>query len=236
MTLRRSVGRLGLEFLVVAAGVFFALLAENWRQTRTDRRDEVRAIAALSAEFTTSRAALDRRLDLYTRRRDAQAVILEIARGNPMPEPDSLDVLFRWAIRPGSFDPPTGVLTSLITSGDLELIQDPELRTSLAQWLSAVEDYNTAERSYSNLLWDHLHPRLRATVGLPGGMGEMEFPAAPGQSRLKEAVADPEIQQLLRELVGFASYLLTRSDISQLLDEILRGLAAGNEGGDGAAP
>ncbi|MFV1988351.1 MAG: hypothetical protein ACC682_13805, partial [Gemmatimonadota bacterium] len=162
-------------------------------------------------EFAESRVRLDRRMERYSRRYESQLAILDVIRGAPTPDPDSLDVLFQWSIILGSYDPPTGALSSTIASGDLQLIRDLDLRSALAQWPSELEDYNQVEEVYQDLILDHYRPRLRETVGLPSGMAGRPLPPNSTPARLLDALSDPVVEQILRELAGYSELLLQQS-------------------------
>ena len=121
-----------------------------------------------------------------------------------------------------SFEPPSGALQSLLTSGQLGLIQNIDLRTRLASWSSPVLDYKDDELELSYILWRILGPQLGALSPLPN----LEL-AAPGvfQSRLQEAFADIRVVNNIANASYWAegAYeegLLLRRELDHILEMI----------------
>lgn len=214
------------ELLVVALGVFIALLADGWREWANERGEERRALEALSTEFAETRASFDRRLALYSAREQAILVLLDVIRGGDVPDSDSLDVLFGWSIRLGSFDPPTGALNSIIASGGLQLITDLSLRSALAQWPRALEDYNQVESVYENLVLNHYRPYLRENAGLPKRIGEASvFPPNSVPVRFSDLLSESVVEQMLRELAVYSGNLHRSGGPMLRLQELLNEIA-----------
>ncbi|MEQ9570281.1 MAG: hypothetical protein RLN75_08845 [Longimicrobiales bacterium] len=89
-------------------------------------------------------AATDRLIALVEDAEDGDRVVV----------PDTLIV---FPIRNPSFDAPTGALDALLSSGNLRLIDDAELRRMLAAWPSRLQDATEDDR----LLREFWGPELR---------------------------------------------------------------------------
>lgn len=120
--------------IVIVAGVLIALAADAAWAERRDRLREQEILTDLVAEFRDNESRL--RTDLASNRR-ALAASEEWAEGMLAPSglsEDSLATLYINGNGFARFDPSTGALRSLIDGGELNIIQDDDLRRMLAGW------------------------------------------------------------------------------------------------------
>ena len=124
--------------LVIVAGVLIALSAEAWWEDRSDREIEAEILADLLEDFRASRDVLLTDIERNEGSLEASRGILDY-RATELPA-DSLATLTWRSWGTSRFDPVAGVLTSIVSSGQVNLIEDAELRRDLASWLNNVEE------------------------------------------------------------------------------------------------
>lgn len=78
----------------------------------------------------------------------------------------TLDSLFSSIIYVNVLDKGGGTLEALIASGRLEIIEDEEIRNSLARWPDRLEDIHTNDLSLREFIWHEVMPFL-AGYGIP---------------------------------------------------------------------
>ena len=123
--------RLAGELAVIIAGVLIALSADSWIDIRQDRRTEAEHLTALVEEFDESLTALEVAREYKLK----QMVDLQRLLSSPIRdlEPDSLDAwIYDGVYVTRSYVPVLSALRDLEDSGELDVIDDPEIRRGLA--------------------------------------------------------------------------------------------------------
>ena len=123
----RVLGEMG----VIVAGVLIALTADSWLQDRKDRATEVKHLVALSAEFEESRGALRAAVEFK------ESQIADLGRFlnhrvEDLPPESIAEWVYRGIYVTGSYVPVLSALRDVQSSGDLTLLEDPEIRRGLA--------------------------------------------------------------------------------------------------------
>ncbi len=144
MTSTRSIPwlRLGTEFVVIVVGVLTALLLESWRGYMVERSLEAQYIEQIEADLKQNRDLLAEAIS--TERAHlalAEKVELAVYQVEP-PDVDSLrawlgqrrEALW-WYSDPRLLD---GTMTALVETGDLALVRDPSLRSSVLSYLGQL--------------------------------------------------------------------------------------------------
>jgi hypothetical protein len=119
------------EMSVIVAGVLIALTTDSWLQYRADRGAELEHLQALSTEFTESLSALRASVEAKETQIGQLGRFLN-SRVVDLP-PDSIEGwVYNGIYRTGSYVPVLSALRDLESSGDLRLLEDPEIRRGLA--------------------------------------------------------------------------------------------------------
>lgn len=135
-------------FVVIVVGVLVALAADAAWAQRQDRIREREALVDLLEEFRENRATL---LDDIEANRNAQQsgrAWGDVMRGVTEASPDSAMALFVMALWDARFDPGTGALRSLVDGGQLDLIENLDLRRALAGWEDRVAEASLTARAF----------------------------------------------------------------------------------------
>lgn len=130
------------ELAVIIAGVLIALTADSWIDIRQDVRTEAEHLRALVEEFDESLAALDVARE-YKLKQKADLQRLLSSRVRDL-DPDSLDAwIYDGVYVTRSYVPVLSALRDLETSGELDVIGDPQIRRGLALLGTRLEVVST---------------------------------------------------------------------------------------------
>jgi hypothetical protein len=224
--LRRSIGWFVAEMVVIVVGVLVAISIDAGFAEREDIRAERALLESLASEFGEAAALLEVQLGAYRKRTDAaEALIRDRAKLSGLPS-DSIATLWQWATRGGSYDYPSGVLTSATSSGDLALVRDPRLRAALARWPSDVQDFTNIELKVEHLIFNQLLPSARADFDLPTpyGFGVPDRPTSISMDAV-QSLSSRRYQNFFREEITWWRILDNTSPAPEL--EEIRSLIAG---------
>jgi hypothetical protein len=151
----------------IVVSILLAFAIEAGWNARSERQGERAALEGLRAEFGADLRQLDEMIAEF-RRQDS---LLE--RFFALSTPESEDVAeeevgrfnlaLMWA---DIFDPSTGTLETLLSSGRLDLISDPDLRRLLFVWKRQVEDTEDDTEAFT-----HIIQQARPILGRLGARG-----------------------------------------------------------------
>lgn len=131
---RSRIGRLATESVVIFASVVLALLADDWRENRNERAEEVRALESIARDLEGEARGLLVYREQLAEEEAAAARFIELASsGGPV------DSLVAWAPRallPFQYTAAHPTYEGLLRGGDLGLIRDAELRDRIVAFHS----------------------------------------------------------------------------------------------------
>ena len=124
------------EFVIVVVGVFVGLQAQDWSTARAEQKAERAAIERLIVEYKSNLELLD------ADREESRKTMVASERLLAMISPEPAAVIADKALAQTILDcltnpkfvPTLGTMNSLVASGDLRLIGDPEIQRRLTQW------------------------------------------------------------------------------------------------------
>lgn len=133
--------RLLAEFCVIVVGVLVALVLEAWWSGREDRAFERELRTDMVAEFQENLAILDADLEENAAASQTLNRFADLSDEALAVVPDTAfaiwaDGSFSWA----GFDPAMGNARALVSSGNLGVISDRELRLRLTRWSGLMEE------------------------------------------------------------------------------------------------
>ena len=133
-----------IDFVIVVVGVLFAFQVTEWNSEREDRVEEASAIDRLIVEYKENLEILD-----YTKSRlEIPMDAADTLRAMIAPEPDlnitdeSIAKTFYNLLINPVFNPNLGTTNSILSSGDLAFIQDPNIHRELSAWQSNLKNLN----------------------------------------------------------------------------------------------
>ena len=160
---RRQWVRLFAEFGVIFLGVTLSLLADDWRQRRTDRSDERMALEELQADLEAE--ASDMGSLSNGARDDASAALwIYLKLGESEINPDSLGAKLRTIYNWYVYKAARATYTGLRSTGRLTLIQDDDLRRDITTYYEERQPYVQAFYESYQDLWLTLRESMAQDV------------------------------------------------------------------------
>ncbi len=138
------------EIVLVVIGILIALSINNFNNSRQERKIEQEYLLSLQTEFEINLAKINNSLKENKERVNAVENMLSLFDNNVL---DTIsnnqmsNILYSVFGGEAVYYPSTGVLTDIISSGNLNLIQNEQLRQHLASFESALDFLTVAENA-----------------------------------------------------------------------------------------
>jgi len=128
-----------LDLIVVVVGIFLAFQVDRWYDNRKLLADVGGNLTALANEFSENRDLVEQAYDVHNRAAKSveEIIAYEPNGGDDLSHDDFYEIL-RHAYRSPTFSPIRRTYDSLISTGELELISDEDLKTEIAKFYSLV--------------------------------------------------------------------------------------------------
>lgn len=141
------------EIILVVIGILIALQINNWNENRKDNIKETAILKELNKDFNNNLQQFKNIKSVHTNSlKSAIQFKKYINHPNLLEVKDSIAKYYFSAFNGVSYNPSNGVVESLISSGDYQLIKNDTLRNYLISWKDVLEDY-VEEEQVSRKLW-----------------------------------------------------------------------------------
>lgn len=215
------------EIVVVVSGVLIALAANAWVGERAARAEERTVLRSLRADFETNRGRLDS-LDLFNERvlESGQAILSLLGAEPPATDPSRIDSLISVLVEWDAYEPVTGRLDALLSSGQIGLVQNDRLQAALAAWGTVLADVRENEQIVVDMHYDHVAPYLWEhvqvrTLGYGAGYARVAGPSV-FQHDHRGMLSDPQFEDLVVErMFNVEAMMADGRDARHAIDEIL---------------
>jgi hypothetical protein len=136
------------EIVLVVIGILIALQINNWNEQRKDSIKEQAILKRLEKEFISNRDQLLDKIQLRNTLIENCRRLLEYYN---QPENAKLDsiLVFLSTIQPPTFDP---IQNDLVSSGNIEILKDEELKQLLVNWSTDVIQLQEVEQIFLRFL------------------------------------------------------------------------------------
>ena len=128
------------EILLVVIGILIAIQVNNWNENRKAYAKEQQILLSLREEFKQNIEELNFDHQINLSCINAIKALLNFDEKTEF-ETKTVDSLLGQSYNFATFDARLGVINDLSSSGNLELVRDPELRYLLNQWTGELNDY-----------------------------------------------------------------------------------------------
>ena len=216
--IKNSWVRLTVESVAIIASILLAFGIDAWWSDRQQRVEEHLILAELLEEFQEKKISLDERTNFNYTILETTKLLLTLS-GN-LDRKLTIEEMDRHLHGINWFDPGdrfgTSVVQSLVSSGDLSIISNPSLRTSLAKWVpkfDLIKGYLKSDQEYfTRVLEPFLINNTNMTQFYSSAQG---VPGQPESSRqfidVPESIDITDHRPLLDNQV-FENILLTRAE------------------------
>ena len=137
------------EIILIVIGILIALSINNWNIENQDRKTDRINLIALKREFAQNQKILNDLIELNTSNINGATKMIEsfkIGVSDTISEKTIAEMAYQTFGREIKFAPNTGVLSEIISSGELKLIQNQELKHKLAAFGSWIERIKQQEQ------------------------------------------------------------------------------------------
>jgi hypothetical protein len=166
-----------LEILIVIIGIYIGLQADEWNQTRKENQHAERVLEDLRVDFITINQAANGLAVYYRDLVDKLQLLTSSLRAGEIKPQDEASIRDAIAFG-GNFGdppPPSGTFRDLMSSGNLALIRDKDLRLRLIEYDQSLDVIFESDASINNMLGHFAFAfRRHATFG-----GTFHIPESP---------------------------------------------------------
>ena len=216
------------EIALVVIGILIALQINNWNEWRKDRVVEREIYVNLHREFQFNKIHLQETQRIVHKSQNAGYKILDlIGRDKKMLSELNLDSLIFYSIEYAPFSPSQNVLSDLLQSGRLQLINDGSLKDLLYEWSKSVLRMEESFAGADDWVQDYLLPYLSDHVSLINIDLYQPQTKLQNSSRLNHdklfIFGDLKYENYQENLrYAFHRYLIRLSEMEKIIDNILQ--------------
>ena len=214
------------EIVLVVIGILIAWTISTWNERKKDRELEVFALNSLYEELSGNEKELKKTMEYHQRSTGALVRLMTIDSENyetfPNATLDSLLAEAQWA---WTFNPKMGVIKSILSTGQIKNIHNPELRMFITSFEDMVDDGREESAMNNKLIVEQFVPLVNRYVG-EGSRGKyLGFD-------VKESRFEPNYRDLFsnREFESLIAYMILwrqdqQSEEIEVHKSILTGLS-----------
>ena len=215
-----------LDLAIVVIGIFLGLQVSAWNDTRHDRQREAETLNHLRADFEEIKTEVDEALDFHRGIIVAlNTVLLSTETGTiTQKDNDSIRRGLQSALWYSTGAQRSGTYVDLVSSGQMHLIQNEELRSLLTKYDELHEKANllfsqfwAGQRSHEIVFGRHFSYE---TVRRKNG--EMFLPGEITAFDVVGMAADPEFRQAANRLIEYQVYYqIWHAKMANIANEVL---------------
>ncbi|GMN09051.1 hypothetical protein MTsPCn9_04930 [Croceitalea sp. MTPC9] len=128
------------EIVLVVIGILIAIQINNWNEKQKDAEKEQQILLSLREEFKQNIKELEFDHRLNEGCLNAIVALMNFDHTSSF-KTKTIDSLLGQMYNYATFDPRSGVINDIISSGNLEIIKDAKLKYALNQWTGELDDY-----------------------------------------------------------------------------------------------
>ncbi len=149
-----------LEVLVIILGLLLAFALNNWNDLRIQRIEEQKILSVLHQEFEGNLKALNSILESHDISINLLLDAVRKLENQNNEKSSELIEAIKMAFHGKTYNPMFGVMNSLLNSDHINLIENEELKYSLARFPGMIDDYLEEEEFILRIIFDIVIPEL----------------------------------------------------------------------------
>jgi hypothetical protein len=151
------------EILLVVIGILIALQIDNLNEFRKDREQEQELLVQLNAEYLSNLKQLESKIGMRNKMVSACHKLLDYVDHPQKRINDSILKYLGFTILTPTFDP---IVNDIISSGRIQLLQNPRLKEKLSRWTSDVVQVTEEEIVWLNFRSNNYTPFLEENLSI----------------------------------------------------------------------
>ena len=201
-----------LEFVVVVAGVIFALAVDSWWDERQERQSEIQHLAVLKTEFAENLRRLDQTIYAIEVNMSATRSLIEITEGaEARPGDEQLTQLTWDAFGFPVYNPLFSAYDNLVSTGEIRLIRNQSLKRNLAAFRANFESLRNRDwvlDQWQNLIQPWVVDHLRLDWMPPGYRQQWELPDPGLETDWDAVLADQRFRGIVvNRFIAWTDYM-----------------------------
>jgi hypothetical protein len=213
--------RILIEAIAIVASILIAFALDAWWDARTERAQERALLSALADDFEAAAASFNATKAFHLEELRASQEIIGYGEsgGIPLADHAKIDTLVSHQFSRRMFDPPMGTVQSILGSGRIDLISNPELVTELTRWSTAVAALQRSEEDSRDHFYDQVFPYLSAHLDVEdldkGFAAFVDFPWQQEPAGAYRLLSDQEFLNLI-----YLRWVLLQNVVTEFLDPV----------------
>jgi hypothetical protein len=157
------------EFVIVVFGILAALAVDDWRDDRADRASEREYLQSILLDLQLDNQNLEEIFTSIDERIEAAEALAGVTAESIPQEPEQI-LAFLWNINVSGFytifQPVRVAVEDMISSGNLRLIKNRELRLDLLRYHDQHNDFKYVDEWIQEVLWMGFRPEANHYIPL----------------------------------------------------------------------
>lgn len=160
--------RMLIEGATIVGSILLAFSIDTWWDGLNEKKLKNALIEVLRSDLETSRKQYEFIAGRHKHVQKSLEEILTWAENGSVPEDDLVrfDSLVGSTFNRQIFDPTTGSIDAILSSGRFDIIENPELISQLTKWKAQVQDLRELESARTDHFYTFLYPYLSEKVNL----------------------------------------------------------------------
>jgi hypothetical protein len=209
------------EILLVVIGILIALQINNWNEAQKDRASEVDILHNLKEELIRNKDELEIYQQIHLEGYQKGLFLLSLFASDVSAIPQSRLDSSLASIESGyTFEAIDGYIESIIVSGNINLIQNVELKSLLTSFdgavIDATQETEIIQRLNHERLWPAIDGKINTSNRLRYYEGFSDFPPGTYQSDYAWFFSDRVIEDIVSNIVSWQKNVV---DDEKLLQE-----------------
>lgn len=142
------------EIILAVIGILIALQVNTWKEERKHKQKELLILQVLHKDFKKNLEMFETAKDIhYTAKENAEQVLVLLNSSKDLNLfSEEFVLMFKLALEAHTYNPHSGVINSLIGSGNYELIRNDTLQNLIISWNDVLQDYLEEELAATDFL------------------------------------------------------------------------------------
>ena len=219
--------RWAIEAVVIVLSILLAFAIDAWWDERQETVQTERMLQSMAEDFRSNLTEAREVIERHRTRRELVTRLagMDDAQIRALPA-DSFGVYYAALYDPRSFDPATATIDALVGSGDLDLVEDEELRLLLSRFLNVVRDSEEEEEWMQDV-----SRRIRERTTRHGGpwdarsrSGSDLFPALTADDLIRLRNDEELMGQVRLNLLYVGVYVSELEDVVAVSEQVVERL------------
>jgi hypothetical protein len=151
------------EILLVVIGILIALQIDNWNDYRKEREEEKELLIQLKSEYQSNLEQLDQKIGMRDKIVMATFKLMDYVDHPQKRNTDSTLFYLGYTLLTPTFDP---IVNDIISSGRIQLLQNPALKEKLSRWTSDVVQVTEEEEVWLHYRSNFYRPLLEEHISI----------------------------------------------------------------------